>query len=328
MSIPGSIEEVQAGRAPVGRPEFDGALRQAGGPASGRIRLAQGTASPGVALDLPWLAGGGRGTVERLAGGSLRIGGAIVTGAMLLPELRRSAEWAQTEAALQRFGLDPGSAADLLAARAYVWGRNMAPLRYWSVPASGPQLEQVATALMRLEQAAPTTLGAAERGDPIRRAMVDEAVASALDNQTIERSSAVDPALSTSSTRARALAAASAAGMQRWQAHHIIPFQVMANLPVGLQQAVVAAGWRMDSLDNVIALPADRLSFVSPPNLQRLPQHRGAHPNYDAEVASQLAPLALGYQAMTPAQISAELTRVRAFMVQRLLSGSYHPRLH
>jgi hypothetical protein len=147
-------------------------------------------------------------------------------------------------------------------------------------------------------------------------------------DNVVERSSSVDPALSTYSTRARTIAAATAGGLQNWQAHHLIPFETMKNLPVPLQAQIAASGWRMDSPGNLIALPADQASFQGPPNNTALPMHNGSHPNYSADAATQFAGLVANYQNMTPSQIRAELTRIEAHMTTELLGRVYHNRVN
>ncbi len=117
---------------------------------------------------------------ETLASGALRIGGTILTANAILQGLQSAAERSQVHSAIERFNLDPKNARDVLAARAYVWGRNMAPNAYWSVPYSGPVNERVATALLRLERLAPTTLGRATLGDTVARARIDAVVSAAV----------------------------------------------------------------------------------------------------------------------------------------------------
>lgn len=83
------------------------------------LRIAQSgvAAVDAVAEVLPSI---GEFTVERLASGALRIGGAIFTAAALLQELSYISTRAQILDAMSRFGLDQNQAADVMAARAYV----------------------------------------------------------------------------------------------------------------------------------------------------------------------------------------------------------------
>ena len=194
--------------------------------------------------------------------GAVRIRGGIWTAAQVAQWIEALAERSQVWAAMSRFQLDRNSAADLLAARAYVWARNMLPMnaRYWNkVPMSGFFNDWVAEEVLRYERAHPGTAMAATQGDAAALRAIDEivnriAVATGAEDSpnVLERTSAVSSALSANGTRARTLLGI--AGNQRWQAHHIIPFATVARLPAAAQQAIAASGWRMDSLVNLIAL--------------------------------------------------------------------------
>ncbi|CDZ34653.1 Hypothetical protein NGAL_HAMBI1145_24420 [Neorhizobium galegae bv. officinalis] len=84
------------------------------------------------------------------------------------------------QSAARQFGLDLGNPADVLGARAYVWGKNMAPMAYWSVPYSGAANEAVARSIMNLELQHPGTLGRAVAGNRGDKEKVDAAVAAGL----------------------------------------------------------------------------------------------------------------------------------------------------
>ena len=98
--------------------------------------------------------------------------------AALLDAIGDARERAAVVDALKRFGLDPTSAADVAAARAYVWAKNFGPLNF-GVPWSGPETERMAEAVMRAEQAAPGTLARARRGDRDAFATLDRAIRAA-----------------------------------------------------------------------------------------------------------------------------------------------------
>jgi len=258
----------------------------------------------GTASSVPW-GSGGPATLPR---GAIRLGSNILTASDLLNQLHDAAERSRVADVMQRFGLDRGNAANVLAARAYVWAQNYIPVnyRYWSkVPYSGPVNERVAAGVMRYERAHPGTAGLASRGDAAAIAaidrIVDEAVAAAPAQipLVVERTSAVSPTLSASSTRARTLL--SIMGNQRWQAHHLVPFAVVAGLPVPVQQAIAASGWKMDSVGNLIALPANMATYVLPPNLTELPFHNGSQGvSYDNDVRNALGPLVARATALPP----------------------------
>lgn len=118
------------------------------------------------------------------------------------------------------------------------------------------------------------------------------------------RRSPVNPALSTYSTRARA---AARIGPQpgNWQAHHLIPFEAITTTNPGFQKAVAAAGWRMDTPENVMALPGDRKTFMSLKG--ELPIHRGPHPKYTNDVRAILRPIEKSYQEKAPEALINEM---------------------
>jgi hypothetical protein len=304
-------------------------MAQAG---AGPIRIAQAGAA---AIEIAPPAGTtitiGDVTVERLAGGALRIGGIALTAAMLLAAFDSARERAEVLGVLTRFGLDQGQAADVLAARAYVWAHWFGPIAFPNMPWAGPVHERTCEAIMRYERERPGTAGLASRGNLAAIAaisqIVDEMTAGALDENPaiLERRSTVDPALSTSSSKARTILGNP--GLQSWQAHHLIPFAVMASQLVPFQQKVVAAGWVMDSAENLIALPANYATFIAPPNSRILPQHSGSHMVYDADVRAALVPVVFGSINMKPAELRTALGGVETEMRRRLIARRYHPRV-
>ena len=268
--------------------------------------------------------------LERAPAGALRVGGAMVTASMLLQALQKLAERRQVEAAMARFQLSNRSVADLLAARAYVWGRNRAPMLFWKVPYSGPENERVAEGLMRFEQAQPGTLGRATSGDAGARTAIQGVVeqalrATAAAPDTYHRTSTVDPALSADSTVARRLLKTELS--PSWQAHHLIPFAAMAGLSAGFQRAVVAAGWKMDSAENLIALPANFPTYVGPVNATVLPIHMGPHPIYQMRLQGLLISLAARAPPLSGETLRSALASVEAAMRDYLLLriGPVHP---
>ena len=131
------------------------------------------------------------------------------------------------------------------------------------------------------------------------------------DGEVVERRSLVDPALSAHSGRARGIVEALNEPLpQNWRAHHEIPFNVIAASPAAFQEALVAADWRMDSAENLAALPADEASYAAAPNRAALSRHNGAHPNYDAMVRGMLAPVIENYRDMSPADLRAAMNEI------------------
>jgi hypothetical protein len=251
---------------------------------------------------------------------------------MLLAAFDNARERAEVLGVISRFGLNRDDASDVLAARAYVWAHWFGPISFPNLPWSGPLHERTCEAIMRYERERPGTLGLAVRGNLAATAaisqIVDETTAGALDENLaiLERTSSVAPALSTSSSKARTILGNP--NLQSWQAHHLIPFAVMASQPVPVQQKIVAAGWVMDSAENLIALPANYATFIAPPNSRLLPQHSGSHMVYDADVRAALVPVVFGSLTMTPAALRAALMAVETQMRGWLIAGRYHDRVH
>jgi len=107
-----------------------------------------------------------RPNLKRLTDGSLELGlGQIISAAALLSALNRSRERDAVSSAIAKFGLNPTQAADVLAARAYVWAKTAAPQNFASVPQSGDGLEAISEAITLLELARPGTLYFALQGD-------------------------------------------------------------------------------------------------------------------------------------------------------------------
>lgn len=283
-------------------------------------------AAPGV--------GGSGGTA--LPRGAVRIRGRLLLPAQVMQWIHDEGERRQVEAALSRFSLDRNSAADLLAGRSYVWAQNMLPgnLRYWNkVPFSGPVNLRVAEAVMRHERANPGFALLAVEGDAAALRTLDSIVNAATaavpqGPTTVVRTSAVSPALSADSTRARTLLGI--LGSQWWQAHHIIPFAVMARLPAPVQRAIAASGWRMDSLVNLIALPANMITYLMPPNLGQLPYHSGSHGvRYDPDVWNALQLIAATAALTTPVALKAAVDGVDVrFRLALRTNALYKPRLN
>jgi A nuclease family of the HNH/ENDO VII superfamily with conserved AHH len=301
----------------------------------GRIQLAQAASVSGThSMPVPFQRL--HGSVERVAGGALRMGNTIFTAAQLMQEIQDANERAQVREAIRRFSLDGAQAVDVLAARAYVWGRYMAPMAYWNVPYSGQVNESVAAALMRHERDNPGTLGMATRGNAAARKSIDIVIAQAtagvipmVPMEPVYRASAVDRKLSTTSPRARALLGIAA--NLSWRAHHLLPFAVVASLPTPVQLAMANAGWEMDSLENLIALPTNLPTYDLQLSTAELPMHSGAHPGYSADVSRQLSLVAATGSAVTPDVLRVQLLRLELYFRKDLMFSvtrfKYHPRL-
>jgi hypothetical protein len=147
--------------------------------------------------------------LKRLADGSLELGpGQVITAAMLLSALDQSRERDAVSSAITKFGLNPTRAADVLAARAYVWAKYWAPVKFPDVPWSGSQFESACQSIMLLELARPETLESARQGDQQSAAYLRSAVQEGLDDAAFLESrirlAHAPVALQSTSTAARA----------------------------------------------------------------------------------------------------------------------------
>ena len=104
----------------------------------------------------------------------------------------------------------------------------------------------------------------------------------------------------------------------------------MASLPPNVQLAFVNVGWRMDDLNNLMALPANMVLYNSLP-APKGPVHNSAHTRYSRDVTTFLAasvvPAALAHSPMLLAQLRAtEATfRARLLTMRTVGAGGYHP---
>jgi hypothetical protein len=196
----------------------------------------------------------------RLADGALELGsGQIIAAATLLAAMDARRERAAVDAAMSKLGLDPTSAANILAARAYAWAQANAPLNDFDVPWNGPQLDSVSRSIMLVELARPGTLYLALQGDPLSTAYLDMAAQDGLSDAAVLESrirpANAPAALQTATTSARAALQLQPNDNKR--AHHLVAVNVIAEyLPLAMLAS--AAGWRTDSPENLIALPGTR----------------------------------------------------------------------
>jgi hypothetical protein len=104
--------------------------------------------------------------LKRLTDGSLEFGPSqIITASALLLALDRTGERDAVSSAIAKFKLIPTQAADVLAARAYVWAKTIASWDFDGPPQSGDSLEAVYEAITLLELARPGTVYRALQGD-------------------------------------------------------------------------------------------------------------------------------------------------------------------
>jgi hypothetical protein len=173
----------------------------------GHVQLAS-TAIPMGSLDVFSTSPASWANLKRLADGSLELGtGQIVTAAVVLSELDQWRTREAVQSAIAKFGLNPAHAADVLAARAYVWAEHFAPEKYFDVPWSGPQFESACQSIMLLELARPWTLYFALHGDRQSNIYLNSAVQEGLDDaaflESRTRLAHAPAALQSTSTAAR-----------------------------------------------------------------------------------------------------------------------------
>lgn len=275
------------------------------------------------------------------AGGGLALGAAAIGAEQAMREARERSDGETTEQAFETFRLDRNKLADVFAARAYSWAKFYGPWAYfwyfdYNLGWTGPVNETFAQAVMRHEREYPGTLGSAvtqsnqQAWDVITGLLERSSAAVGVDQQIIaerNRYSSVDDALSAKPSRYNAAAKVPPLGI--WRIHHLIPFAVVAGLPVPAQQAFVAAGWNLDRAENLIPLPANNATYTGPPNFSVLPIHAGGHGQYNIQVGLWIGPIAARAVLQSPAQTLTDLTafenQLRAYLLVRL--GQIHPRL-
>ncbi len=269
--------------------------------------------------------------LTRLANGALRLGsGQIITAAALLADADRQRERAAVDAAINKFELDPTYAADVLAARAYVWAEHNVPLNYFEVPWSGPKLESVSQSIMALELARPGTLYLALQGDKPSGHYITVAVEDGMRAGSIfesrPRPANLPAALQTKIETARN--ALRLEPYDQMRAHHLIPVNIWAER-ADIAMLATKAGWDPDMEDNLIALPANekKQAELLAEGL-RLPMHKSNHSNYDKVARGQLIIEEEKYPGtLTPSQACAIFKDAAAEMEKRILEGEWWPRL-
>jgi hypothetical protein len=267
--------------------------------------------------------------LARLANGALELSsGQIITAAALLTALDQSRERDAVWSAITKFQLNPKQAADVLAARAYVWSNTAAPMNFANVEYSEPELESVSRTIMLLELARPGTLYLASQGDRLSTMYLKMAAQESLSDATILESRIrlgnAPVALQSRSTVARALLKLE--DNDNMQAHHLVPVNIVArNLP--LAKLASEAGWKTDSLDNLIALPSNpqtqaRLAAEG----INLPIQNSPHRIYDAQTQKQIDALkVLAGSPLTPVKARLILDNVAKENLRQIISGEWDP---
>lgn len=247
-------------------------------------------------------------------------------------------ERSQLDDAFAKLHLDRNDPRQVLAANAYVWVHHFGPWAVRGVPLAGDSggvNERFARALSRYERSHPGTVFLATRRHMPSLSAIQTVADAARGGfgvteppiTILDRRSAVSPKLSAWGRTARKTVGIQGNG--HWQAHHVIPFAVVAALPIPVQQAIAASGWTMNSADNVIALPADDPTYRNFPNLTALPEHNTRHDRYSRDVAAALAPVAATATTVSPATLLGQLQTLDLRFKYALARNrrDYHQRL-
>ncbi|MFS2319186.1 AHH domain-containing protein, partial [Maricaulis sp. D1M11] len=272
---------------------------------------------------------------EFLTSGALRIFGTLVTAEHFLRYSVAQAERAQVEQAIEDFGLDSSQTSHVMAANAYVWAQYQLPL-HSSANFYGGDLNAASEAIMRLELVNPGLTAIASNRAFIgtedqrqARIIIRMAAEAAIADYNLEsrsrRPSGVDRHLQTTSASARA--ALSLRTGDDMRAHHLVPANVWGQTPI-LAQSAYEAGWRVDSIMNLIALPANEIAQQRIGNT--LPIHNTQHPDYDTQTRVQIATLraTIGGRAPTPLEARGIFETVALVNRLQIVSRIWHPRMH
>ena len=265
----------------------------------------------------------------RLANGALELGpGEIITAAALLSAYDRNRQLEAVNSAIVKFGLDPSQAGDVLAARAYVWSNTAAPWNFQGVPQNGPKLEAVSRSIMLLELARPGTLYFATQGDRLSTNYLNVAAQEGLSDAAVLESRIRLPnaPVALQSTSAAARSAADLRTNDKMQAHHLVPVNVIgANL--ALATLASEAGWKTDSPQNLIGLPADVETQKEMLALDlKLPIQNSWHPNYDVQTEHRiLQEISQSGKPSTPIAARKILDDVADWNRARILAGDWFP---
>jgi hypothetical protein len=298
----------------------------------GHVQLAS-TAIPMGSFDIFNTSPASWANLKRLADGSLELGtGQIVTVAMALATLDQWRAREAVSAAIAKFGLNPAHAADVLAARAYVWAEHFAPGYFLDVPWSGPRFESACQSIMLLELARPGTLYFALHGDRQSSVYLSSAIQEGLDDaaflESRTRLAHAPAALQSTSTAARAILRLQP--NDNMQAHHLVPVNIIGK---NLRLATLAseAGWRTDSLENLIALPADEKTqeHLAITTGVELPIQKSSHDDYDIQTQAQISLHELDVEGpLTPLKALDILRAVERENLKQIVLGIWLPRLH
>jgi hypothetical protein len=256
---------------------------------------------------------------------ALRLGraGSLAAATALLDRSDIESARNQVANAITRFGLDPDRPADVIAASAYVWSNYNLPL-YTAANWSGPDLEAASQAVMRLVMINPNAFLAMGQDSKASNAILT-AANGALADYALEsraRPPGVEPALQTTSSRARA-AIADELKRGRMVAHHLVPAEVWGK-NADIARLALAAGWNTEAPSNLIGLPYDdatreELGYS-------LPEHRGYHKIYNQQAMDMISyERSISPPEITPLRARAIMDKVASDMRTRIIGHIYDP---
>jgi len=210
-----------------------------------------------------------------------------------------------------------------MAASAYVWSSYMLPVMT-KAPFNGPALDAASQAVMRFVMVNPGAFLAMGH-DARSYDLILAAANGGLSDYAWEsraRPAGVDPALQTTSRKARA-AIASMLQDEQMAAHHLVPAEVWGD-NVDVSNLALEAGWKVDAPSNLIALPTDVMAQEKLGG--SLPLHRGGHPNYNSDTLRRIS-LARGNfpSDLSPLQARSIMESVALYNRILILSRFYHP---
>ncbi len=182
---------------------------------------------------------------------------------------------------------------------------------------------------MLLELARPGTLYFALHGDRQSNIYLNSAVQEGLDDaaflESRTRLAHAPAALQSTSAAARAILRLQPNDNMR--AHHLVP----VNMNLRLATLASEAGWRTDSLENLIALPADEKTqeHLAITTGVELPIQKSSHDDYDIQTQAQISLHELDVEGpLTPLKALDILRAVERETLKQIVLGIWLPRLH
>lgn len=189
-------------------------------------------------------------------------------------------------------------------------------------------MDAASEAVMRAAMLFPNAFTAMFQGPPARSEIASEVILTAALSGMVKyevairaRPPGVAPELQTN-YRARA-AIASELRNGKMQAHHLVPAAIWKQY-IEISSAAVKAGWRPDDADNLIGLPADKVTWQLWGGT--LPMHNIYHRQYNAEVAALIgSEIGSMTEPLSPSQARTVLDDAALYSRLRIRFGAYNP---